>query len=134
LPEPLDRIALALERAATVVEPLDIAAREEILGQIQAVLARLGATADTLTADMLAAIPGTPDAELLAEWLHALRSPAAAIVGWVQLLSLGHDRDARRAREGVARNVRTLLVLLAHPPGSAGSGPAGAVSARSPEI
>lgn len=116
LPEPLDRLALALERAAAIVEPLDIAQREEILGQIQAVLARLGATGDVLAADTVAAMPGTPEAELLAEWLHALRAPATAMVGWVELLSLGHDRDAQRARAGVAYHSQALLALLAHPP------------------
>lgn len=104
LPDPLDRLGHALADAEDIVGQGESAERDRLRGLIRSAREALRATANALpkrAADSSAALPSAT----VAAWIHGLRGPVTAIVGWAHILRETPDEDRRgRAVHGIERN------------------------------
>jgi hypothetical protein len=116
LPDPLDPIRRALaDLTATLRQHAAGAERDHLLGLVGDLRATLEGVAGTLRARTA---EGPPTPEALDTWLHDLRGPLGAMLGWATLFSPERDATTRaRAVEAIDRNAKLLVELLGHPPG-----------------
>jgi hypothetical protein len=111
LPAGLARVAETLIDAADWLQ--DDVALAPLGDRLHALLAGF-----RTAAPVLASTPADAAAAARAEWLHAVREHAQAIVGWVVILRQTHDpRTSQRGAAAVERNTAALEQLVAQPPG-----------------
>ncbi len=111
----LRALGSALARAAGPVEQAGGAHTERVLDLLGAAHEALRTAAERFTAP--ASRPPTGDAAAVRAWLHELRTPGTAMVGWAQMLALVQDAPGRlRATQAIERNAERLIRLLSQPP------------------
>ena len=121
---PLDDVERSLMASAQAIQQTTSADRDRLVGLLHQAWAALS----TAAAEVAWPVGGTAPAAL-AVWLHDLRSPVTAIMGWAQMLGLPGDPAIHaRAVEAIDRNTKLLRELLGNPP----VGPGG-VDGRKPE-
>jgi signal transduction histidine kinase len=98
--------------SAQAIQQTTSADRDRLVGLLHQARAALS----TVAAEV--AWPGGRTAPTaLAAWLHDLRSPVTAIMGWAQMLGLPGDPAIHaRAVEAIDRNTKLLRELLGNPP------------------
>jgi signal transduction histidine kinase len=113
LSEPLERLAQSLAEAMGLLQQTSDPERDRLLGLVGGLIEAVRSVA----AVHQSRSNGATLAVGLSDWLHALREPATAITGWVQLM-VGMPDEAKRvpAREAIERNVTRLRRLLNQPP------------------
>jgi signal transduction histidine kinase len=110
----LRKLGAILGHAGGLIAGAGGADAERLLELVRATGAALATAAERQGASA----PGRAgDAEAMAGWLHAVRNPVTAMVGWAQLLAQARDEAGRiRAVEAIERNAKLLTDVLLHPP------------------